>query len=115
MAHIRRKYVEAEGDPRFQSEILLYIQKLFDIEERCKNMSPEERLSIRKTEAEPVIDLIIQRNKERMQETLLPRSKIAKAIGYLIGPIPYLNNYLHHPYARLDNINPSYKQVTQAA
>ncbi len=103
MAHIRRKYVEAEGDPRFQSEILLYIQKLFDIEERCKNMSPEERLSIRKTEAEPVIDLIIQRNKERMQETLLPRSKIAKAIGYLIGLIPYLKNYLHHPYARLDN------------
>jgi len=102
-AHIRRKYVEAEGEPLFQTEVLLYMQKLFEIEEKVKELSCEERVAIRKLEAEPIIDLLIAKNKERMNKTLLPKSKLAGAIGYLVGLIPYLKNYISNPYARLDN------------
>lgn len=102
-AHIRRKYVEAEGDLPFQSEVLLYLQKLFEIEEEVKSLSPEERMLIRKEKAEPIIDLLIEKNKERMKKILLPKSKLAQAIGYFTGLIPYLKNYIQNPYARLDN------------
>ncbi len=102
-AHIRRKYVEAEGEPLFQTEILLHMQKLFEIEEKVKDLFPEERIKIRKEEAEPIIDWLIAKNKERMQKTLLPKSKLASAIGYFIGLIPYLKNYISNPHTRLDN------------
>lgn len=102
-AHIRRKFVEAEEDPKFREEILLYIQKLFEIEEKTKNLSAEERVSARATEAEPIIDLLIQKNKDKISTTILPKSKLSKAIGYFLSLIPYLKNYIHNPYARLDN------------
>ena len=102
-AHIRRKYVEAAGDSLFQTEILLSLQKLFKIEEKIKELPNEERINIRREEAEPIIDLLIAKNRERMKKPLLPKSKLAGAIGYFVGLIPYLKNYIHNPYARLDN------------
>ncbi|NGX62055.1 MAG: hypothetical protein K940chlam9_01548, partial [Chlamydiae bacterium] len=42
--------------------------------------------------------------KEKLYDRkLLPKSKLRVAIGYFCGLIPYLKNYLYHPYARLDN------------
>lgn len=103
-AHIRRKYVEAEaGDPKFREEVLLDIQKLFEIEEKGKALAPEERVALRKKESEPIIDDLIRKNKERLAKGLLPKSKLAGAVGYFIRLIPYLKNYIDHPYARLDN------------
>jgi len=102
-AHIRRKYVESETDPQFRDEILLELQKLFLIEDKVKESSPEERLCIRQEEAGPIIDLLIHKNKERLKLSLLPKSKIALAIGYFLGLVPYLKNYLKHPYSRPDN------------
>lgn len=102
-AHVRRKFIEAEGDPIFQKEILLLIQQLFAIEERVKDFSPEERIVIRKEEAEPLIDLLIEKSKQRLAKGVLPKSKLGGAIGYLLGLTPYLKNYILHPYARLDN------------
>jgi hypothetical protein len=103
-AHIRRKYIEAEaGDLKFREEVLLDLQKLFEIEEKGKTLLPKERILLRKQEAEPVIDDLIRKNKERLAKGLLPKSKLAGAIGYFIRLMPYLKNYIEHPYARLDN------------
>lgn len=102
-AHIRRKYVESETDPKFRDEILTELQKLFLIEEEIKELSCEERLRIRKEKAEPIIDLLLHKNKERLKSPILPKSKIALAVGYFLGLAPYLKNYLYHPYSRLDN------------
>jgi len=102
-AHIRRKYVEAESDPKFREEVLLDIQKLFEIEERGKAMLPQERVALRNEEAVPIIDSLIQKNQDRLTKLLLPKSKLAGAIGYFISLIPYLKNYINHPFARLDN------------
>lgn len=102
-SHIRRKYVESETDPQFRDEILLELQKLFLIEEKVKESSPEERLRVRREEAEPIIDLLIHKNKERLKSPILPKSKIALAIGYFLGLVPYLKNYLKYSYSRPDN------------
>jgi transposase len=34
---------------------------------------------------------------------ILPKSKLKEALGYFCSLIPYLKNYLSHPFARLDN------------
>lgn len=102
-SHVRRKYVEAEEDPKFREDILLDMQNLFEIEEKTKDLSPEERISIRGAEAEPIIDRLIQKNKDKLSKAVLPKSKLSKAIGYFLSLIPYLKNYIHNPYARLDN------------
>jgi len=107
MAHIRRKYFEAEaGDPKFREEVLSLIRELFQIEERGKNLSPEERVALRRAEATPILDELLAKNKERLARGLLPKSKLTGAIGYFLSLVPYLQNYIEHPFARLDN-NPA--------
>jgi transposase len=102
-AHIRRKFVEAGEDPLLQKEILLLLQELFGIEEKSKDLEPEQRIQMRVEKAIPIIDALLQKAKERLSRRLLPRSNIGKAIGYLLGLSPYLKNYIQNPYARLDN------------
>lgn len=107
IAHVRRKYFEIEsGDPKFREEILDLIKELFAIEEKGKALSPEDRVDLRRKESVPIIDLLIFKNKERIAKGVLPKSKLAIAIGYFLSLIPYLQNYIEHPFARLDN-NPA--------
>ena len=68
------------------------------------NRSEEERLRIRKEKEDPIIDELIFVIKDKYIEgKATPRSKFKEALGYFIGLIPYLKNYIDHPYARLDN------------
>lgn len=107
MAHVRRKYFEAEaGDPKFRETVLALIQELFAIEERGKNLTPEDRVDLRRKEAMPILENLLAQNKERLKRGLLPKSKLTTAIGYFLNLAPYLRNYIEHPFARLDN-NPA--------
>ena len=107
MAHIRRKYFEIEaGDPKFREEMLDLIKELFAIEEKGKDLSPEDRVDLRRKEAAPVIDRLIAKNKERLARGVLPKSKLGIAVGYFLSLTPYLKNYIKYPFARLDN-NPA--------
>lgn len=48
MAHVRRKFVEAEGgDPELRRRILRKIRHLFMLERVAWSRSPKERLRIR--------------------------------------------------------------------
>jgi transposase len=106
-AHIRRKFDEAEsGDRKFRQEVLLDIQALYAIEREVKDLSPEERMRIRQEKAAPIIDALIEKNKKMLEGNILPKSKLSKAIGYLLGLSPYLKNYILHPFAGIDN-NPA--------
>ena len=106
-AHIRRKFEEAKsGDPNFRKEILLDIQRLYAIERDVKDLSPEERMKIRKELAAPIIDALIEKNKKKLFDNILPKSNLSKAIGYLLGLAPFLKNYIQHPFAGIDN-NPA--------
>lgn len=58
-AHARRKVLEARDNyPREASIVLAKFQQLYDIEDRGKVLSPEERLQLRQTEALPVWDAL---------------------------------------------------------
>ena len=107
LGHVRRKFEEAEsGDRKFRQEVLLDIQALYAIEREVKALSPEERMKIREEKATPIIDSLIEKNKKMLSGNILPKSKLSKAIGYLLGLVPYLKNYTKHPFAGIDN-NPA--------
>ena len=104
-AHIRRKFFEADtGDPPFRKWILRQIKYLFMYERIAWQRTPEERLKIRQEREIPIIDKIIEETKKKLHEgKCLPKSKMQKAIGYLISLIPFLKNYTQHASARIDN------------
>lgn len=104
-AHIRRKFLEADGgDPDLCRTILRKIKHLFMLERVAWNRPEDERLRIRQEKEAPIVDEIIHLVKERLtQGKLLAKSKFREALGYLYSLIPFLKNYTQHPYAHLDN------------
>jgi len=105
MAHVRRKFVEAEGgDPELRRRILRKIRYLFMLERVAWNREPEERLRIRREIEKPLLDELTTMVKERLLAGgLLPKSNFAKALNYCYSLAPYLPNYLDNADARLDN------------
>ena len=105
MAHVRRKFVEAEGgDPAFRRNVLRRIRYLFMLERAAWKCTPEVRMRIREKIEKPLLERLTRIVKERaMAGGLLPKSKLAKAVNYYLGLEPYLGNYLTNPDARLDN------------
>ncbi len=105
MAHVRRKFVEAEtGDPQLRRTTLRKIRYLFMLERVAWKRSPKERLRIRRELEKPILDELTQKIKERLLAGgILPKSKFHKALHYYLGLAPHFSNYLNHPDARLDN------------
>lgn len=104
-SHIRRKFFDAEtGDPKFRDWVLRKIRYLFMLERVAWARCAEERLRIRKTKEEPIIDELITAIKARLIDgKILLKSKFKEALTYFCGLIPYMKNYIQHPFARLDN------------
>ena len=104
-SHIRRKFFEAEGgDPVFRSWVLRKIRYLFMLERVAWSRSEEERLQIRHDKEAPIIDELIYEIKGKLIDgRILPKSKFREALGYFCSLIPYLKNYTHYPFTRMDN------------
>ncbi|NOQ52280.1 MAG: IS66 family transposase [Desulfuromonadaceae bacterium] len=105
MAHVRRKFVEAEnGDPELRRRILRKIRYLFMLERVAWARSPEERLRIRQQIEKPILEELSELVENRiLKGGLLPKSNFSKALNYYQGLAPSLPNYLSNPDARLDN------------
>jgi hypothetical protein len=105
MAHVRRKFVEAEtGDPGLRRTILRHIRHLFLLERVAWQRTPEERLRIRREREKPILDKLTRIVKERLLASgLLPKSKFCRALHYYMDLALHFDNYLNHPDARLDN------------
>ena len=103
--HIRRYFEEAKsGDLEFRKMFLRKIRYLFMFERVAWARGEKERLRIRREKEAPIIDELIAAVKEKVKEgNVLPKSKLAMALNYFYGLIPYLKNYLEHPNARMDN------------
>jgi len=105
MAHVRRKFVEAEGgDPELRRHVLRWIRHLFMLERVAWSRNEDERLRIRRELELPIINKMNAAVKERLLTGgLLPKSNFSKALNYYMGLAPYLTNYINHADARLDN------------
>ena len=105
MAHVRRKFVEAEGgDPELRRHVLRWIKHLFMLERVAWSRDTDERLRIRRELEKPIVTKMTAAIKNRLLSGgLLPKSNFTKALNYYMGLAPYLPNYINHPDARLDN------------
>ncbi len=105
MAHVRRKFVEAENsDPELRRRILRKIRHLFMLERVAWKRPAEERLRIRQRIEKPILEELSELVQSRLLAGgLLPKSNFTKALNYYQGLAPYLQNYLNDPNARLDN------------
>ena len=103
MAHIRRKFFDSRPSKR-ADEYLETIGKLFHYEKEAKELSNEAKLKLRREKEEPLIDELISEAKQDIASGKhLPKSSLAKALGYLLSLSPHLKNYLDKAEAHLDN------------
>ena len=103
MAHLRRKFTDAlklipEKDrgkiPLTLCEIgLEYINRLFEIEDEIKELTPEQILETRNEKSRPIVDEFFEWVKEN-NPLVTPKSKIGKAFIYAINQEEYLRRYL---------------------
>ena len=103
-AHARRKVFEArDNHPALAAQLLSIYQKLYDLEDRAREMNPDERLTLRSTEARSVwseFQMIVEGDLARR---VLPKEKMAEALGYLRNHWSALQKYLDDGRLPIDN------------
>jgi hypothetical protein len=103
-AHARRKFepLLASGPHPQAKWILTEIQKLYDIEDRARDMTDEARHALRQVESRPIMESIRRWLEERDQEEL-PRSALREGINYLKNRWEAFERFLEDGAIRLDN------------
>jgi len=83
-AHARRKLDACrENHPRHTTVLLALIRQLYDLEDRAKLWTPQQRLELRQRESVRVLNQIRAYLDGPELERLLPKSDLAEAIGYI--------------------------------
>jgi len=104
VAHARRKVYESlTGYPLESSMLLSHLQRLYDIEDQAKRMSPEERLELRQAEAPPIWQAIRTWLDSAAAARVTPKSNLGEALGYLRNHWEPLQLYLTDPWMPIDN------------
>lgn len=103
--HGRRKFIEAQPNDAERAEWMLSaIQKLYRIERHAREagMSFDERYRLRQQYALPVLREIKTWLNQQLP-TILPKSAIGKAVGYMLGQWPKLEKYVTDGRLEIDN------------
>ena len=106
-AHARRKFVDAQkiqpkGKIGKADQAIAFIQKLYVIEKRIKELPPDKRYEIRQKESKPIVDKI----KIWMDKSIAnvpPKMALGKALYYLHEQWPRLIRYLDNGIYQIDN------------
>lgn len=103
--HERRNYHKSKkSHPREAAFALATFKKLYEIEERVRDASPEQRLKARQTETKPILDAFdAWVDKLAASGALEPGSPLAKAVGYSRNHRVALRRFLEDPQLSPDN------------
>ncbi len=116
MAHARRKFIEAQSNDAARATYALeHMQQLYAIERDCreKNISDEERQSVRQQQAAPVLEHLGKWMKEQYVQ-VLPKSPIGQALAYSIQRWDKLSIYTTNGMLSIDN-NPVENSIRPVA
>jgi len=103
LAHARRKFDEAKSShPRLSAEALACFQQLYDLEDRAREFSPDERRALRQREAVPLLDRL-RAWIDAQASTALPKLKWGEAVGYARNQWSALVNYVDDGRLPIDN------------
>jgi hypothetical protein len=104
VAHARRKVFDAkEAYPLEASLVLAKFQQLYDVEDRAKTISSEDRLQLRQSEAAAVWASLDEWLRGEAAARVLPKSKLGQAAGYLHNHWEQLQTYLSDGRIPIDN------------
>jgi len=102
--HARRKLLEAcDNHPVHASKLLGWFQRLYDIEDRGKLLSPTERQALRDAEARPLWLQIGEHISSDAVANVLPKDQRGKALGYLRNHEDLFLTYLDDGLVPIDN------------
>jgi len=102
-AHARRKILEGRSSHPTQAAMLLaLVQQLYDIEDRAKVLSYDDRRALRQREAVPILDRI-EAYVDEQTPSVLPKSVFAEALAYLRNHRAALRVYLTDGRVPIDN------------
>jgi len=81
-AHIRRKFVAAKSNaPRESAQIVEWFRQLYDIEDRVRESSIEDRHALRQTESVPILTKM-KSYLDELKVRALPKSALGQAVTY---------------------------------
>lgn len=110
-AHVRRKFVDAlevipkdkRSDPKLlANEALACIGKMYGIEAKIKDFSPEEQKAYRDENTQPILDKF-KIWLDREKNLTLPKSILGTAITYTLNQWPKLINFMKDGRCDIDN------------
>ena len=103
--HARRKFVEAKpNDPVAYAYVVALYRRLYDIEDRCKELSVEDRLSLRQKESAPIMNDYHQWLIDKSSDPrVLPRSSVGAAVRYSLNQWDELTVFLRNGAIPMDN------------
>ena len=102
--HARRKVFEGRSShPQQASVLLALIRELYDIEDRAKTFSLDERLALRQRESRPVLERIRTALDGSARPPVLPKSIFAEAVGYIRNHWDALNVFTSEGRMPIDN------------
>lgn len=103
-AHGRRKFepLVIPGRRTKASWILKEVQKLYDIEDRARLMTPEDRLALRQAESRQIVEAIYHFLLQ-IQLDERPRSEIRKAANYFLNRWDSFTRFLTNGLIGIDN------------
>lgn len=104
LAHIRRKFIEAQGSSNKSDtqKIFIAIADLYKIERELKNKPPDVREATRKRKSFPYLKKLYRILKEQRRRTL-PQSEYAKVLNYAWGQRVAMLRFLRDGRYELDN------------
>lgn len=105
-AHARRKFEDSSAYPEDRVQWMRWYQELYDVEDRGKPLSAEERMELRHLEAKPIWDAMekwLEEVQERTTNVILPKSDFAKALQYTRNHFAELQCYLDDGRLPIDN------------
>jgi transposase len=107
-AHGRRRFVDALVTDSRADMVIALVQKLYRIEHEISELSPEERKEHRQQYSKPLLEQLDETRKE-LQTTLLPKSPLGEAVGYITNQWTALNRFLEDGRLRIDNNGAEYQ------
>jgi len=103
-AHARRKIFEIRANhPQPASVLLAMIGQLYDIEDRAKELSADDRLDLRERQSRPILARIGEYLDHPGIRDAIPKSDLAKATGYLRNHWEPLQQYTCDGRCPIDN------------
>ncbi len=105
-SHARRKFEDAADYPADRRKWMNWFQELFDIEDQVKSLSNDDKLALRQSEAQAIWNAMrteLNSVDDRVEQVVLPKSDLRKALNYLRNHWTELTRYLNDPLLPIDN------------